>query len=383
MNWARLPPAGDRVTWERGPRNAVRGLFAPWHATLFGSGTQALAAALLALRERWPARDEVIFAAYNCPALVSATVYAGCHPVLVDYESERPWMDLRALAARLSTRTLAVIAVDLLGIPERHAELRGACARVGCALVQDGAQGFPSRAGERGWQGDVVVLSFGRGKPVSLLTGGAVLTREDALHHGLARLATPGEFDGLVHALKVRAYNLLRHPWLYRLPTALPGLHLGETRYVALQGVSAMPAALEAYLPPAVNAFRRAAHPQALYPALLAGGSLLDLPTACRQRAGERLSRYPVLAPDRATRDRMLGRLASLGVSALYGAILPQVPGVAAHLSGEGVFPAAESFASRLLTLPNHDGVKRTHISRLAQLLRRDGPVTNLAEAEA
>lgn len=383
MSWTRLPPAGDRITWKPGSRHAVRALFAPWHATLFGSGTQALAASLLALREHSPGRDEVLFAAYNCPVLVSAAVYAGCQPVLVDYEAERPWLDLRALDARLSTRTLAVIAVDLLGIAERYGALRTACARVGCALVQDAAQGFPSRAGERAWQGDVVVLSFGRGKPVSLLTGGAVLTRDDALHQEVSRLAVPAEFNHRLHALKVRAYNLLRHPWLYRLPTLLPGLHLGETRYSALRGIQAMPEALAACLPPAAHAFRRAACPQALYPAFLAGSGLLDLPTLCRQPAGERLSRYPVLAADGTTRDRLLGRLASLGASALYGKVLPQVSGVAVHLTDVGSYPAAEAFASRLLTLPNHDGVKRRHLVRLAQWLRNDGPRTKLAEAEA
>lgn len=382
MNWTRVPPAGDRIAWQRGPRNALRGLFAPWHASLLGSGTQALAATLLALREASPGRDEVIFAAYNCQALVSATVYAGCQPVLVDYEPERPWLDLRALATKLSTRTLAVIAVDLLGLRERHAELRAACAGVGCALVQDGAQGFPSRAGERAWQGDAVVLSFGRGKPVSLLTGGAVLTRDPELVKVVARVADTVAFNGSRHALKVWAYNLLRHPWLYALPAALPGLRLGETRYTALAGIHAMPAALEPYLAPAVHAFRRAAHPQSIYPSLLAGSGVVDLPSVCRQRT-ERLSRYPVLARDAQYRDRMLEVLAPLGVSALYGTILPQVPGVGEHLAEEGEFPAAQAFAARLMTLPNHDGVRRRHLTKLARLLRNDAAGAVLAEAEA
>lgn len=380
MTWLRLPPVGDGIRLEPGPRNAVRGLFAPWHVALLGSGTQALAATLLALKAASPDRDEVVFAAYNCPALVSATVYAGCRPVLVDYTAARPWLDLNQLASRLSTRTLAVIAVDFLGIPERYAALRTLCGRVGCSLVQDSAQAFPSRAGERMWQGDAVVLSFGRGKPVSLLTGGAVLSRERDLCERIARSAdvARGTFPRL--RWQVAAYNLLRQPWLYGLPAALPWLHLGETRFVPLQTIHTMPADLQSFLVAAVRAFRRARHPQRLYPSFLTGHRLLDLPAACGHRHDERLSRYPVLAADAAMAGRLVRDLADLGASGLYGVPLPEVAGVAVHLDGQDTFPRAADFAARLVTFPNHDGVRPHHLAHMAARLRAEEQERSLAE---
>ncbi|MCK9529695.1 MAG: DegT/DnrJ/EryC1/StrS family aminotransferase [Gammaproteobacteria bacterium] len=383
MNWRRLAPAGDRVVYRPGAGSAVCGLFAPWHATLLGSGTQALGATLLALKRDAPGRDEVIFAAYNCPALVSATVYAGCRPILIDYVPERPWMDLSQLAARLSTRTLAVVAVDFLGIPERHGELRALCRAARCTLVQDAAQAFPSRAGERVWQGDVVVLSFGRGKPVSLLAGGAVLARDRALGKAVARLGEQRPFGRWQHGLRVAAYNLLRRPLLYGIPAAVPALRLGETRFVPLDGIDAMPEPLAASLPAAVEAFRRVRSPQGLYAGVLAQGPWTDLATLCRHRGEERLARYPVLAADAATAQRVRRALVHWGVSGLYGAALPEVQGVAGHLVERAAFPRAEDFAARLVTLPTHEGVTARQAVRIARALHDDNPGKELAEAEA
>ena len=59
------------------------------------------------------------------------------------------------------------------------AVLRPLADAAGAVLIEDSAQAFPRDGGGDFWQGDLVVLSFGRGKPVSLLGGGAVLYRDE------------------------------------------------------------------------------------------------------------------------------------------------------------------------------------------------------------
>src|SRR6185295_2502270 len=115
----------------------------------------------------------VIVPAYCCPDVISAVLFAGARPVLVDLEAETPWMDLTQVSDRLGSSTVAVVAVNFLGVPERAAPLRKLADAAGALLVDDCAQFFPLEAAEREWLlGDFVVLSFGRGKPLSLLGGG-------------------------------------------------------------------------------------------------------------------------------------------------------------------------------------------------------------------
>ena len=117
-----LPPAGNRLCLsgagkdESGHENA----FSPYMPVFYQSGTASLAAAIgAAIRNKPTEKPEVILPAYGCPDLVSAAVFAGAKPVLVDLENDRPWMNLEQLSASINSNTVAVVAVDLLGIPER------------------------------------------------------------------------------------------------------------------------------------------------------------------------------------------------------------------------------------------------------------------------
>src|SRR5262245_23054839 len=75
-------------------------LSGPLSLGLYGSGTEALAAALCEARRlaRTPpgVRPEAVLPAYGCPDLVSACVFAGVHPRLVDNAPGR-WGYDRAL----------------------------------------------------------------------------------------------------------------------------------------------------------------------------------------------------------------------------------------------------------------------------------------------
>jgi dTDP-4-amino-4,6-dideoxygalactose transaminase len=373
MKLYHLPPAGNRVQWSGAvDEAAVRGLFAPWEPTFFSSGTAGLAALLTVLRTRMPGRVEVVLAAYNCPDMISAVLHAGCVPRLVDMAAGTPWMDPAEVARATGPRTLAIIGVDLFGIPERHALLRESAQREGCALIQDSAQGFPKRAGDTTWVGDAVVVSFGRGKPVSLLGGGAVLCRDRSLAQALGEVAVAaaGE-DEPHHGRRVKAYNLLRKPRLYWIPASMPSLHLGETRFEALEGIAPMSPWLKVRIPPAVSAYRaRGSGAERQYSAMTFAKGVVDLARSCGLPGSAPLSRYPLLLPDAEARDRAWSELEWHGVSRFYGAALPEVAGLEELLgASRDEFPVARDFAARLLTLPTHDGVRQRDVAAIGRLL--------------
>ena len=367
-----LPPAGDAVIVRPEPR-ALPGLLARWQPyrpSFYASGTAALAAGLSALIRRAGVREpQVILPAYGCPALVSAVLHAGAMPVYADLEPDRPWMSLESLRRLIGPSTAAVVAVNFLGIPERLASIRELLAGTPAGLIEDSAQAFCN--GSPDSTADMVVLSFGRGKPVSLLGGGALLCRDQALASLLPRPPAPaGSLPRL--RLKATAYNVLRKPSLYWLPQSLP-LGLGETRFEALTELAAMDAERETLLPAAVAAYLRQGQPAAkqLRAVLAAPGPLLDLAAVCGLPADARLSRYPVLARDAAGRDELLAELGrrGLGASKMYGVPLPQVQSV--PVATANPLPAAMDFADRLLTLPVHDGVAERHVRDISAVLRR------------
>jgi dTDP-4-amino-4,6-dideoxygalactose transaminase len=322
---------------------------------------------------------EVILPAYGCPDLVSAALCAGVKPVLVDMAADRPWMDLDQLRGRLNSQTVAIVAANLFGLSERLDQLRPISERAGVLLIEDSAQAFPGGGESAIWEGDLVVLSFGRGKPVSLLGGGAVLYRDAALRQLLPETdepAEPGLRQRVGFRLQAMLYNRLIAPRLYWLPHSLPFLHLGETRYQPLSAIEAMDPLRQALLATNVAAYR--ADDMAAQTALAgmlkgldgAAGELIDLPRVCRVPAQRPLLRYPLLV-EAAARERLYGELRrrGLGPSTMYPAPLPGIAGLETVLAGQGPFPAAEAFAARILTLPTHQRVSGDDIARMRAVL--------------
>ena len=362
-----LPPVGNPVylstedCWEQ----SLEAFFSPYQSRYFASGTAALAAALtVAIRLKNVDHPEVVLPAYGCPDLVSAVVFAGAKPVLVDLEPDRPWMDLEQLPSKLGSRTVAIVAANLFGISERIEQLRSLANQVDAVLIEDSAQGFPGSGESDIWGGDLVVLSFGRGKPVSLLGGGAVLSR-DACYADLLPAVTSQQGESLlkrsIFRLKVHLYNWMILPRLYWLPQSLPFLHLGETRYHPLPGIDAMDQTRLELLPDNIVAYRdNGSEAQQSLVGIIGElnstvAGLIDLAQQCQVPRERRLLRYPLLV-DASFRDRLYNQLRrfGLGPSVMYPAALPGILGLQSFLSDQGPFPAAEAFAARILTLPTH-----------------------------
>jgi dTDP-4-amino-4,6-dideoxygalactose transaminase len=373
-----LPPAGERIVLneDRQTDQQVEDLFRPFYVRSYASGTAALAATLKAsIATSRVNKPEVVLPAYGCPDLVSAALCAGARPRLVDLAPDRPWMDLNHLRSVICDDTVAIIAVDLFGIPERHGDIRALLHGRDIRLVQDSAQALPTPNNGQ-WQGDFVVLSFGRGKPVSLLAGGAVLYRDPILGTVLPDLSrrSPSTSSEVIRfRLKALAYNLLISPRLYWLPARLPFLRLGETRFEPLDLIGPAQPILGDFLPENVNKYWCSpVTVQSKLTALLADvgkGQLLDLfSICCEMDRAPRLLRYPVLVTDSALRDRLFHALdrEGLGVSKMYPVTLPYIQGFDNHLRVAGeAYPNAEAFARRILTFPIHSRVREHDLMRM------------------
>jgi len=165
------------------------------HAAAVSSGTAALHLALLALEIG--SGDEVIVPAYTFPATANVVQLCGARAVLVDVDPDTFVVDPAAVAAAVTPRTRAMLAVHLFGRPVEWAALRTAVPQE-VALVEDaaGALGACYRGTPCGALGVAGCLSFHPRKIVTTGEGGAVTTDDAGLdaavrrlrHHGWAAL---------------------------------------------------------------------------------------------------------------------------------------------------------------------------------------------------
>ncbi len=392
MKCYELAPVGNPVSSI--PSNAGYEEIFPGQAFFVDSGTAALALALSAIVKQLSAKKshnthpEVLLPAYACPDLVSAVLYAGAKPVLIDLQADTPWMDLTRVTEAISAETVALIAVNFLGIAERLSALKKITEAYDIFLIEDNAQAMTINVDINSMQkhdggktmiGDIAIMSFGRGKPFSILGGGVVYSQNAILCDTLSLLLAPlpvMPFNKWAYQLKVLAYNALLNPYIYWIPANLPFLHLGETRFSELLTVMRLDAKrIEIF----VENYKRVQSgvydkTSVIYAALqhISPENFNDL-SALAGAKNPRLLRYPVLLPSKDVRDRVLKRAKEegLGVSVMYGKPLVDFEFFSELHPQQKTNTdlVAANFANRLLTLPTHCRVNKKIAARLANLI--------------
>jgi perosamine synthetase len=151
------------------------------HVVSVNSATSGLYAAMGALGIS--PGDEVIVPPLTMSASVMAPLIYGGIPVFVDIEPETFCLDVAKVAAAITPRTRAIIAVNLFGHPARLHELASLARTSGIALVEDNAQGpLASESGSyAGTVGDIGVFSLNYHKHIHTGEGGMCVTRDPGL----------------------------------------------------------------------------------------------------------------------------------------------------------------------------------------------------------
>ncbi|MGM0767455.1 MAG: DegT/DnrJ/EryC1/StrS family aminotransferase [Pseudomonadota bacterium] len=372
----KLRPVGSRV-----PLPSSETVPLPWAenytAEYCASGTDALALAvgLAVLRKPDVANPEVIIPAYGCPDLVAAILCQGAKPVLVDLVRDAPLMDSQRLLDALTERTVAVVGAGLLGIPERLDVLADICRENSLSLIEDSAQCFPPQSADLPLA-DFVVLSFGRGKPINLMGGGALLYRgtlSENQQQFLGRQPTETVITGLRWRLKRYLFNLLLTRTGFGLLERIPFLGLGRTRFQPHKGITRrnLPSGLlhGALIDHAARPLPHKQYEQELRGLESEGWLLFGSSRFAMNPAISRL-RFGVLVPDRGLRDSAVSALnaAGIGANGLYEVALPDLEGLSS-LMPPAEFPVASEFAGRLLTLPSHEDVTQRDVKLIAKVL--------------
>jgi dTDP-4-amino-4,6-dideoxygalactose transaminase len=374
MSLTGLPPVRRQVPLYARERQALASAFSGYAVYGCGSGTEALALAVMAsTADSSSARPEVVLPAYGCLDLLAACLYAGVRPRLVDTSPCKWGYDLGKLTQALSPDTVAIVAVNLLGVGDQALALSQICKVRGISLIQDSAQHLPQHL-PASWLGDYVVLSFGRGKPLNLLGGGVLLHPPRRSPGNSVRLSPP--WASLTRTLAGVAFNIATDRRIYGLSSRLLGARLGDTRYEPLTFIEPAGSRRIAYFESGVAEYCKAAgYDASIWWDARAEWAALGvevLTCESEPESGPLRLRLALLAPDGATREAIVTALGSrgLGVSRMYNASLPRIPNVPEDIALEGPYPNAEELALRLFTLPTHSQVSVRSVRVTREIIR-------------
>lgn len=160
------------------------------HALAVSNCTTALHLALVALGVG--PGDEVIVPAFTWVSTANAILYCNAIPVFVDIDPITFNIRPEEVAAKLTSRTKAIIPVHLFGLCADIDAIKKAAP--GVAIVEDGACAAGSKLDGRpaGSLGDIGCFSFHPRKSVTTGEGGMLTTQSDELAEKLNRLRNHG-----------------------------------------------------------------------------------------------------------------------------------------------------------------------------------------------
>jgi dTDP-4-amino-4,6-dideoxygalactose transaminase len=358
-----------------------------WHTTWLASGTMSLAVAVLLAVKRRPVKaPKVLVPAYGCPDLVSAVRYAGAEPLFVDLQPNQSRMDLELAKtiARSRQDLVAIIGVDLFGISEDWSGLKRLAVEFSLFLIQDLAQSVQSRNTMlHDFQGDAVVFSFGRGKPVCCLVGGALLTRAETDPESQSLIAELSERSGVLSPrfiqTKAAFYDFLLRPCAYAQLARVMGDRLGQTVYKRLRGLAFLSAPVAGLLNLAVERYWEEFND--VYDAMVAAiearlgdnktSPVRILRDSRNSSDSNRMSRLAVLISDAQLRMEILTvvRQAGLSATTMYTHTLPEIVAEYDGVKNYDSFPNALAFSRALVTLPTHGRLSQRDIDRASSVL--------------
>jgi len=274
--------------------------------------------------------DEVITTPFSFVASANCLLYERAIPRFVDIEEDGLGLDPDLIEGAATSRTRAVLPVHVFGRPCRIEAVEAIARRRGWSIIEDACEALGSSAGGRpvGGFGDVAVFAFYPNKQITTGEGGMVVTDNAALAETMRSLRNQGrDADG----------TWLRHVRL--------GYNYRLDEMSAAVGVAQLERLEE------LRAGR--ARVAAAYESTLGDRDWLRLP-----RAGDRETVdwfvYVVRLDPKIDRDRVIGRLAALGVpSRPYFASIHLQPFYRAAFGFKaGDFPVTERVAASTLALP-------------------------------
>jgi perosamine synthetase len=362
-------------------KEAIQKYFGVKHCLLINSGRAALTAILMALKEK-DDRDEVIIPSYTCFSVPAAIVRAGLKIDLCDIELETLDFNYGQLNEIISEKTLAIVPCHLFGLVGDMNRVMEIAKRKKVLVIEDAAQAMGAKLNGKyvGTIGDVGFFSLGRGKPMTTMGGGVILTNNDQLKDKISsEIGILTQHSTLItqhfkFLLESLVYSIFINPRLYWIPEMFPLLHLGETIYdpefsigpftkiQAQQGLVALKRLK------GENALRYEKGRNYLKKLSQRNGMFSPKPI---DASSPIYLRYPIFLKDKDQRDMTYQniKLQGLGGHFMYPSSIGDIDEISVHFNRKSNQEIGRQVAERLLTLPTHAFLREKDIKKVEKLL--------------
>lgn len=293
------------------------------HCIGVNSGTSALHLALLA-SGAGPG-DEVITTPHTWISTSWGISYTGAKPVYADIDPDTGNLDAEKVEAAITSRTKAILPVDLYGNPADHVTFESIATDHALHLIDDAAQAHGASLGGRpiGSFGHATCWSFYPGKNLGAAGEGGAVVTDDA------------ELADRIRSLRDHA-QVGRHN------------HVEIGFNARMDGIQGAVLSVKLKRLDEWNEMRRKAAER--YGRLLSGVDGVELP-GVTPGSSPSWHLYVVRVPDRAALGDILAE-AGIGTGVHYPAPVHLQPAYADLGCGPGSFPNAEHFAAHCISLP-------------------------------
>ena len=189
------------------------------HCFTVNSGTTAFYVILNALK-KLSDKEEVLLPAYTAPSLILPIRKAGLKYRLVDISLHTFNMDTQRTLESISKDTLAILLIHMFGIPMEVEKVRDV---KGAFVIEDAAPSFGTRRETRfsSTFGDMGFISFNRGKNLSTVSGGMIVTNNEVLAQAVRgeveELPSPNPLTKAKICLKAFGLSFAVRPWFYTI----------------------------------------------------------------------------------------------------------------------------------------------------------------------
>jgi dTDP-4-amino-4,6-dideoxy-D-glucose transaminase len=158
--------------------------------SLVSNGTVAIEVAARALNMKGP----VVTTPFTFPATVSALLWIGLNPVLVDIEEDYLTISAQCIEAALTEEVTGIVGVHVYGNPCDIVGIQRVADRAKIPVLYDGAHAFDGLYCDEPivLAGDATTLSFHATKLFNTAEGGAVVTRRNDVNERIALLRNFG-----------------------------------------------------------------------------------------------------------------------------------------------------------------------------------------------
>ena len=351
------------------------------HVFGVSSGRAALWVILKSLQTLEPERDLVAIPGYTCFSVAASIVRAGLKIYPMEIDPQTLDFDFSQIDLLPEKKLLCVIPSNLFGFQSDLSRVTKMAQARGAFVLDDAAQALGATLEGKfaGTLGDVGFYSLGRGKAISTMKGGLIVTNSDeiarAVQLRVSTLAHPSWGSGASLLSQMLVYSVFLRPRLYWMPNSMPFLELGVTEFNPEFPTEELNSLSRALLPGLFDELQgfneiRQANANTIIRALGDNPRFwFPKPVLNAQATYVRL---PIVARDKTTRDQAVNRLhdAGIGASASYPSAICDIPGIASHMATSDFHrPRAEVLSETLLTLPVNPYVNSEDIERMVGIL--------------